>query len=378
MNDLTLPGRAVAAKQDGSQLTTIGIASEQQREIAEIQSALTVAQKFPRDEDKCIERIKRSCKRESLAMISEYLYARGGNDISGPSIHLLRVLAQHWRNIEYGWRVLSSNNAESTVKMYAWDLESNSKETRTVVVPHRRDTSKGSYPLRDQRDVYEHVANVAARRMRACLEGVIPNDVIESAREICQRVLIESADLSEESVHKIVAAFKDLGVSKQQLETFIQRDMEKIRPAHVVRLRRIRQSIKDGMSRPGDWFKGAEKKVTSATKRKVAGSATQKTEPPPNDPPESSSDDEQAASDAAETVTEQTPPEASSPATMEEPPEEQTPYTWHQIATLIGEQDKIGTVQEMVGQLCDACPEDMHERIRDIGEERKAEIREKR
>ena len=69
----------------------------------------------------------------------------------------------------------------------------------------------------------------------------------------------------------MVAVFKSIGVSKAQLESKYQRNIESIQPAQFVALQRIYNSIKDGMSSPADWFEPEEtaKETTADTIKKL-------------------------------------------------------------------------------------------------------------
>jgi hypothetical protein len=98
------------------------------------------------------------------------------------------------------------------------------------------------------------IANFGARRKRACILAVIPGDVVEAALEQCERTLQEKTDVSAEGMKKLVAAFADFGVTAPQIEARIQRRLDAIRPAQIVMLRKIYNSLKDGMSEPADWF----------------------------------------------------------------------------------------------------------------------------
>ncbi len=72
--------------------------------------------------------------------------------------------------------------AQSTVEAFAWDVEeANTRQTKVFQVRHWRHTKQGGYKLTDPRDIYELVANNGARRLRACILGVIPGDVIDAA-----------------------------------------------------------------------------------------------------------------------------------------------------------------------------------------------------
>lgn len=246
---------AVSAPQTQAMST---IQSDSQRAIAEVQAALVIAKQFPRNPIEAYDRVMNACQRPGLAQSAVYSYARGGTSVTGPSIRLAEMLAQNWGNIQYGIRELSSENGESTVEAFAWDVETNTRQTKVFQVPHIRYTRQGTKKLTDPRDIYELVANNGARRLRACILGVIPGDVVDAAVDQCEKTIHASADTSPEGVQKLIKAFEQFGVSKDDIEGFIQRRVDAITPANVVSLRKIFTSLRDGMSSAKDWFKGAK------------------------------------------------------------------------------------------------------------------------
>jgi hypothetical protein len=226
-----------------------------QREVAEVQAAMLIAKRFPRNQAKATDRIMVACQRPTLAEGALYTYAKGGSDITGPSIRLAEAIAQQWGNLQFGIKELEQRIGESTVEAYAWDLETNTRQTKTFQVKHiRRTRAKGNYTLEDPRDIYEMVANQGARRLRACILGVIPGDVVEAAVTQCETTLTAKADISPEAIQKMVGVFKEAGVTREMIEKRIQRKLDSITPAQVISLRKIYNSLKDGMSAPADWF----------------------------------------------------------------------------------------------------------------------------
>ncbi|WP_180072162.1 hypothetical protein [Acinetobacter sp. YH12200] len=255
---------AVSAPQSQAMAT---VQSDSQRAVAEVQAALVIAKQFPRNMNEAYDRIMNACQRPSLAQSSVYSYAKGGTSITGPSIRLAEALAQNWGNIQFGIRELSSENGESTVEAFAWDVETNTRQTKVFQVRHWRHTRQGGYALTDPRDIYELVANNGARRLRACILGVIPGDVIDAAVAECERTIQASADTSPEGVQKLLKSFEKCGVTKEAVEKRIQCRIEAISPAQVISLIKIGTSIKDGMSSPQDWFDIVpEKSVQEAPK----------------------------------------------------------------------------------------------------------------
>ncbi len=230
------------------------VESGAQREIAEVQAAMAIAKRFPRNPIEAMDRILQACTRPALAEGALYSYARGGAEVTGPSIRLAEAMAQIWGNIQFGIRVLEQRNGESTVEAFAWDLETNVRQTKVFQVAHKRHTRKGAQRLEDPRDIYEMVANQGARRLRSCILGVIPGDVTEAAVSQCEATMKASTDVSPEALKKLVDAFATFSVTREQIEKRTQCRLEAIRPAQVIQLRKIYQSLRDGMSAAGDWF----------------------------------------------------------------------------------------------------------------------------
>lgn len=259
------------------------------REVAEVQAAVILARKFPRDPVKAMDRILVACQRPTLAATAVYQYNRGGSDVSGPSIRLAEAIAQGWGNIQFGVRELDQRNGESTVEAYAWDLESNVRVNKVFQVRHERHTKKGAYALSDPRDIYEMVANQGARRMRACVLAVIPGDVVEAAVREVDKTLAATVKITPERIKSMLEKFAEIGVGKDQIEKRIQRRVDAIQPAQIISLGKILNSIKDGISSPKDWFEAIEgdpneEKPSSgveAAKAAIRGRKKQEPEMPP-------------------------------------------------------------------------------------------------
>lgn len=236
------------------------VETESSRAIAEVQAAMVIAQRFPREQQKAMDRILTACTRPALAEKAMYSFARGGTEITGPSIRLAEAIAQQWGNMKFGIRELEQRAGvgmkpgESTVEAFAWDVETNTLSTKTFQVPHVRHTRNGQTKLTDPRDIYELVANNGARRLRACILAVIPGDVTENAVRQCQTTLTTKIKVTPELIKSLVEKFATIGVTKKAIEARIQRNIDAITPALVVNLGSIFNSINDGMSAAVDWF----------------------------------------------------------------------------------------------------------------------------
>ena len=245
--------------------SSVGTAQVVSRELAEMQAQIYLAKQFPRDQRRSTEQILTACQRPGLAAVAVYSYARGGTAISGPSIRLAEEIARDWGNLECGWNELERKEDSSIVRAFAWDKESNVLKTLNFYVPHYRSTKQGRKRITEERDLYELLANQAARRMRNCILALIPGDVVEAAVEQCERTLVTHCEITPDSIKKLLGTFEAFGVTKQQIEKRIQRNIESITPAQFVRMREIYTSLKDGVSEPGDWFDDLEVPEPNAT-----------------------------------------------------------------------------------------------------------------
>lgn len=242
--------------------TGISVVNENQmamvtsRQAQEVQAAMILARNFPRDVNAAIVKIKNSCKRMSLAEKAIYSYPRGSTQIEGPSIRLAECIAQNYGNIDFGMIEIEQRHGESTVMAYCWDLETNTRQTKVFTAPHVRDTKGGRQVVTEARDIYEVVANVGARRVRACILGVIPGDIVDEAMVEVNRTLVSGSEGPiEDQVRRIVSDFQEHhGVTIEMLEARLQHKLDATSPAEVVQLKKIFVSLRDGMSKREDWF----------------------------------------------------------------------------------------------------------------------------
>jgi hypothetical protein len=265
---------------------------ETTRAQQEVQAGFLMAKQFPRDEQKAVERIIRSCQRKSLAEKAVYAFPRGGTQVTGPTIRLAEVLVQQWGNINFGYRELAESAGMTMVLAYAYDLETNARAEKTFHVKHVRDTKSGPKTLTDRRDIYELIANQASRRIRSCILQIIPGDVVEIAMEAAAVALEEAEGTNiKDRQAAIVKAFSQFEVTPEMIESKFGKKISALLPADIVVLRRIYQGLKDGMSRVEQWFdisptekaKEAVSKAAKKTKKKATKSAPKDVEEPKAD-----------------------------------------------------------------------------------------------
>jgi hypothetical protein len=236
------------------------------REMEEVKGAIFLAKQFPRNVFQAEQRILDACKRPSLAQTAMYQYPKGGVKVTGPSIRLAEVIAQNWGNISFGIKELEQREGESVAMAYAWDLETNTRQEKVFTVKHSYMAKGTLKKLTDPRDIYEKVANDGARRLRACILGIIPGDIVEKAIEQCEETLRgNSQGPLKDRINNALKAFKEkFRVTQEMIEDRFGYKAESFTEIDYVNLIKIFNSLKDGMSKVEDWFdKNAGKEKTS-------------------------------------------------------------------------------------------------------------------
>ena len=234
---------------------------QESKELSEIKGKMFLARQFPRDPEWSLQSAMKECQRKELAEAAQYEFPKGDSVVKGPSIRLVEVLARHWGNITSGVDEIESKDGETTIKSYAWDLETNVSDSKTFTVKHERSVGRGDNrrikKLTDERDIYEMVANKGARRKRACLLSVLPGWYVDAAVTACEETLRKSlteGKSMEEVISSIVSAFSEFDISPAQIEDKLGKPVKSLSKNDVVKLRHLYSAIKDGFVKPGDAF----------------------------------------------------------------------------------------------------------------------------
>lgn len=111
--------------------------------------------------------------------------------------------------------------------------------------------------LESERDVYELCANMASRRIRACILQVLPGWLTEEALEVVGRTL-ESGDKRSlpDMIRSMEAKFREYGVTRAQLEKNLGHGLEETTKPEIIRLGKVFNSIAEGLVRVKDVFHG--------------------------------------------------------------------------------------------------------------------------
>lgn len=258
---------------------------EAERAIAEARGQMQLAKMFPRDLNAAYAELMDACKLPALAAVAFYNVPQGGGKVSGPSIRLAEEIARVVGNFEYGHRELSRHEAgpgpkefgRSEVEVYAWDKEKNNRSPRQITVLHILDTRDGPRKLRDQKDIDNKIANVAAKQMRGRILALLPKWMVEAAVQECRKTLAGNNDVPlSERVRRMTQAFSKFGVSTEHLEKYLEHPLDKMLADELVDLQGIYNAIKEGTP-PSEYF-GAQDEGDDAAPAPAAAAIAQQVE----------------------------------------------------------------------------------------------------
>jgi hypothetical protein len=231
---------------------------------AEIKAAITVALRFPRNEDRAFEKLMKACRRTAFAEEANYSFPRGENEISGPSINLAREAARVWGNIRHGVGIVADNEDTRTIGAFAWDLETNTKITaedtfRKLI--YRKKGGKGFWMVPDERDLRELTNRRAAILKRNCILEALPKDLIEDARLMAAQTLKAGVEKDPEAARKrIIIKFSAINVSTEMLEQKLGHPLALASPDELATLTQVHKSIMDGNSSWAEYVSGGPEK----------------------------------------------------------------------------------------------------------------------
>jgi hypothetical protein len=234
-----------------------GTAVEQSRAVAEVQAAIVVAQQVPRNIQAALAEMRQSCTQPFLAERAFFRYSRGSGNITGASVHLARELARCWGNIQYGLVEMRRDDefGQSEMQAFAWDVEKNSRNSSTFIVPHKRDQKGGPKQLTDMRDIYENNANNGARRVREAIFAILPPWFVEEAKQLCNKTLQDGGGKPlPQRIADAIRAFEGIGVVQDRIETKLGRPSGKWTEHDVAQLLVAFQSISRGEVTADDEF----------------------------------------------------------------------------------------------------------------------------
>jgi len=231
--------------------------------IQEIQGAMIMARRFPRDEKACFARLMRSCQRKTMAEKACYAFPRAGQTITGPSINLARVAGQCYNNLRWGLDVLRNDDSQVMIRGWAWDIENNIKVSADDSFAKLIYRKSGGWMKPDERDLRELINRRGAILVRNCLLNILPRDLIEDAMGICRKTLKSEMKDPDSEKKILIINFMNYGVTTGMIDQYLEHDTWT--PDDILDLQAIYLTIKEGQSKVEDYFSLKKDEVKTET-----------------------------------------------------------------------------------------------------------------
>lgn len=250
------------------EVTIIEEGALQVQEKAMYDVQIATAKKYPRDMRKAIDNaIVTVTMDQQTAESCNYSLPRGGKPITGPSVHLAKILAQFWGNMRAEARVVSIDNTTVTSQAVAFDLENN---LAIKVEVKRSIMTKNGRMNTDMQTVTGNAANAIA--LRNAIFNVIPKAVVDKVYGAAQDKI--TGDISDDKKFaakrdKVFAGFNETyKVTEDQLLKLIGKtSIDQVTKENLVTLIGVAQAIKDGDTTVEETFKPKAQRKDEASER---------------------------------------------------------------------------------------------------------------
>ena len=226
-------------------------------ERANVDSQVATAKQYPRDLSRSVNNsIAMATMDAATAQSCGYALPRGGKPITGPSVHLAKLIVSNWGNMRAEAKVVQITDKQVISRGTCWDLENN---VATAFEVRRSIIGKGGKRFSDDMiTVTGNAANSIA--YRNAVFSVIPKAIIDKVYQAAQHYI--TGDLSDEE--KLVARRKkcidffksEYGITEDEVVMLCgKQTVNQIKADQIALLLGITQSLKDGDTTVEDLMK---------------------------------------------------------------------------------------------------------------------------
>jgi hypothetical protein len=182
---------------------------------------------------------------EETAASCFYVLPRAGKKIEGPGVRLAEIVANCWRNLKYGSKVVGETEDRKFViaEGFAWDLE---KNVASAIRVQRRITDKHGKRYND--DMIGTTSNAAASiALRNAIFKVIPMLFVQQIYLAAKKLAIGDAVSLKDRREKMLAYFAKFGVEEARILAKVKKpSIEDIDLTDLELLVGLSTAIKDG------------------------------------------------------------------------------------------------------------------------------------
>jgi hypothetical protein len=246
--------------------TEVQIVPLDELERANVDVQVSTAKRYPRDMRRSVNNsIVMATMNEEVARSCGYALPRGGKPVTGPSVHLAKIIVSNWGNMRTEAKVVQITDKQVISRGTAWDLENNVASAfevrRSIVDKYRKRYSD------DMITVTGNAANAIA--YRNAVFAVIPKSITDRIYRAAQQFI--TGDLSDNDVllkkrTKIFADFKNTyGIDENTVVKICGKNTDQqIGADEIALLVGLLQSLKDGdttVDEVLDYVKSPKEKV---------------------------------------------------------------------------------------------------------------------
>lgn len=217
-------------------------------EKANVDVQVSTAKQFPRNVTRAIQNsIVMATIDPETAQMMRYALPRGGKPITGPSVHLAKLIVSNWGNIRAEAKVVQITDSQVVSRGTCWDLENN---VATAIEVRRNIKGKGGQRFSD--DMITVVGNAAnSIAFRNAVFSVIPKAVTDKVYRAAQECI--TGDLSDEAklLQKRTNCLKffndEYGITEDEVIKLCgKQTVNQIKAEEIALMLGIYQSLKDG------------------------------------------------------------------------------------------------------------------------------------
>lgn len=217
-------------------------------ERANVDSQVATAKQYPRNVTRSINNsIAMATMDVNTAQSCGYALTRGSKPITGPSVHLAKLIVSNWGNIRAETKVVQVTDKQVISRGTCWDLENNVASAFEV---RRSIVGKGGQRYSD--DMITVTGNAAnAIAYRNAVFAVIPKAVTDKVYQAAQHCI--TGDLSDNDKliatrKKCIDYFKDeYGITEEEVVMICgKQTVNQIKAEQIALLRGVQQSLVDG------------------------------------------------------------------------------------------------------------------------------------
>lgn len=217
-------------------------------ERANVDSQVATAKQYPRNIRRSMDNsIVMATMDNETAQSCGYALPRGGKPITGPSVHLAKIIVSNWGNMRTEAKVVQITDKQIISRGTAWDLETNvasAFEVRRSIID-----KKGNRFSDDMITVTGNAANSIA--YRNAVFSVIPKAVVDKVYKAAQKSITGDLSNKEKLLKRrtdAISFFNDeWGITEEEVIKLCgKQTVNQIKADEIALLLGMAQSLKDG------------------------------------------------------------------------------------------------------------------------------------